>query len=138
MGKEVKRKKKPVNSNQKGKRIERKVANRFRDKLGLNARRSQQYCGAGGNSDIIVEQFPHAFIEVKGGEMPGPTSKKFLGWVAKIVEQSPSGWGLLITWADGETAPTYYRVNPAKGATVIPEPDVPIAIEFLNLMGFPG
>lgn len=54
-----------INGNQKGKAGERELANRLKE-LGLDGRRSQQYCGyAEGDSDIICEALPDFHIECK-------------------------------------------------------------------------
>lgn len=52
-----------TNSVVKGKRGERYVANWLKEKLGVEARRSQQYCGVAGDSDVIGLEGAH--IEVK-------------------------------------------------------------------------
>ena len=41
-----------MNSNQKGKRGERELANKLKE-YGYNCRRGQQYCGANGDADVI-------------------------------------------------------------------------------------
>lgn len=53
-----------MNSNQKGKRGERFVANWLKENFGCNAKRSQQYCGANGDADVIGG-FPNTHCEVK-------------------------------------------------------------------------
>jgi hypothetical protein len=55
-----------VNSRAKGARAERLLAQQLREVMGWeSARRSQQYCGAGETSDVLVEELPGLFIESK-------------------------------------------------------------------------
>lgn len=60
-----------VNSNQKGKRREREFAQILRD-FGFKARRSEQYCGANGDADVVSNIFDLApyesYFEVKARE----------------------------------------------------------------------
>ena len=56
-----------VNSKKKGKTGELEVAN-YLKKRGLNARRTQQYSGTEGTSDVICEEWPDTHIEVKRNE----------------------------------------------------------------------
>ena len=54
-----------INSRQKGKRGELAACSAWREE-GWAARRSQQFCGKGGDSDIIVDDLPAALhVEVK-------------------------------------------------------------------------
>jgi hypothetical protein len=98
-------KSKKVNSRQKGKRGERRAV-AFLKSRGIDARRTQQHCGAAGNSDVIATDYPKAFIEVKYmDKLPGWQTKMFQRWLEKIREQSPSGGGLLIAFENGTTKP---------------------------------
>ena len=54
-----------TNSREKGKRYERHVASLFKAE-GYDARRGQQYCGIGGDADVIGVPFIH--IEAKHNE----------------------------------------------------------------------
>ena len=55
-----------VNSRAKGARAERLLAQQLREVMGWeSARRSQQYCGAGETSDVLVAELPGLFIESK-------------------------------------------------------------------------
>ena len=56
-----------INSRQKGARIERELAQEFR-LIGYTARRTAQFCGDAGDSDVVVEELPELFIECKGVE----------------------------------------------------------------------
>lgn len=56
-----------INSKQKGKKGELEVANYLKSK-GLTARRTQQYCGTEGTSDVVCDQWPSVHIEVKRNE----------------------------------------------------------------------
>lgn len=53
-----------TNSRRKGADYEREVATMFRAK-GLNARRGQQYSGANGDPDVVVEDLPGYHMELK-------------------------------------------------------------------------
>jgi Holliday junction resolvase len=53
-----------MNSRAKGARGERELADHLRQ-YGLTARRAQQYCGAAGDSDLIVEELPRLLVECK-------------------------------------------------------------------------
>ena len=59
---EAKKKRKTVNSRQKGARYERELAAAFRDQ-GFDARRGQQYCGANGDADVVG--LPGIHVEAK-------------------------------------------------------------------------
>lgn len=56
-----------INSRQKGKRVELELAKELRA-IGLTARRTAQFCGDAGDSDVVVEELPELFIECKGVE----------------------------------------------------------------------
>lgn len=53
-----------TNSRRKGADYEREVATMFKAK-GLNARRGQQYSGANGDPDVVVEDLPGYHLELK-------------------------------------------------------------------------
>lgn len=53
-----------TNSKQKGSRGERELASKLREYGFTNAHRSQQYCGAAGDADVI-DALPNIHIEVK-------------------------------------------------------------------------
>ena len=56
-----------MNSRDKGKRGELELAEELR-KYGVTARRTQQFCGAAGDSDVIVPEWPNLHIECKRRE----------------------------------------------------------------------
>jgi hypothetical protein len=56
----------PVNSRQKGKRVERLWRDQLREAGFLKSFRGQQYCGAAGNADVVCPELPWAHFEVKG------------------------------------------------------------------------
>jgi hypothetical protein len=59
----------PLNSRAKGARAERLLAQELKEVMGWeSARRSQQYCGAGETSDVLVEEMPGLFLESKAVE----------------------------------------------------------------------
>jgi len=53
------------NSRQKGKRGELELCKALKENFGWDARRSVQYCGDAGDSDLIAVQAPSLFIECK-------------------------------------------------------------------------
>jgi Holliday junction resolvase len=55
----------PINSKAKGARAERELANTLKDLFGWNARRTAQFCGDAGDSDVVIEELPEVFVEVK-------------------------------------------------------------------------
>lgn len=57
-----------VNSRAKGARIEREFAHWLRDVWKFNARRGQQFSGANGDPDVVVEGMEDVHWEVKGTE----------------------------------------------------------------------
>ena len=54
-----------TNGRQKGKRGELELCAELRALLNINVRRSVQYCGDSGDSDLIAEEAPGLFIECK-------------------------------------------------------------------------
>ena len=55
----------PINSRQKGKRTELELAHKLEEIMGWTARRTAQFCGANGDSDVTVENIPQLFVESK-------------------------------------------------------------------------
>jgi len=55
----------PINSRQKGKRIER-LACQFLTKIGFPARRGQQFSGGNDSPDVVCDALPMIHFEVKG------------------------------------------------------------------------
>ena len=53
-----------VRSRAKGAEGERELAERFRE-MGYSARRTQQYCGTAGDSDVVVDELPGLHFESK-------------------------------------------------------------------------
>ena len=53
-----------VNSRAKGARAERELSNKLKE-FGFEARRSQQYCGAAGDADIVCPELASYHIECK-------------------------------------------------------------------------
>ena len=53
------------NGRQKGKRGELELCAELKRVLNINARRSKQYCGDSGDSDLLSEDVPGLFIECK-------------------------------------------------------------------------
>lgn len=59
-----------TNSKQKGSRGEREFAEHFAAETGYITRRTQQYCGTEGTSDVTCESLPRLHIECKYGARP--------------------------------------------------------------------
>ena len=55
----------PINSRQKGKRTELELAHKLEEIMGWTARRTAQFCGSNGDSDVTVESIPQLFVESK-------------------------------------------------------------------------
>jgi len=55
----------PVNSRSKGSRAERELSKKITEVMGWKARRTQQFCGAAGDSDVVVQDLPQVFLESK-------------------------------------------------------------------------
>ena len=54
-----------VNSRAKGARAERELASTLKELFGWNARRTAQFCGNAGDSDVEIEELPDVFVEAK-------------------------------------------------------------------------
>jgi hypothetical protein len=54
-----------VNSRAKGARGERELARTLTELFGWNARRTCQFSGNAGDSDVVIEELPDVFVEVK-------------------------------------------------------------------------
>ena len=54
-----------TNGRQKGKRGELELCAELRRVLNINFRRSKQYCGDSGDSDLVSDELPQLFIECK-------------------------------------------------------------------------
>lgn len=89
-----------VNACQKGKRVERDLANWLKLKGCSSARRSSQHCGKPtngttgeiDNSDIIVpDELPNWHIESKATKSPSITCSKLKSWIAQIRQDCPAG-----------------------------------------------
>lgn len=98
----------PLNSRQKGKRGEREAAALLRDMGFPEARRAQQYCGAAGTADVLIDAPFH--IEVKN------TAKACLPeWIAQASRDS-KGQPWIIMWKRARDG--WYVI--AKAETVLP------------------
>lgn len=54
-----------INSRAKGASGERELALKLKELFGWEARRTQQFCGDAGDSDVVVNHLPSLFVEVK-------------------------------------------------------------------------
>jgi hypothetical protein len=80
----------PINSRAKGARTERLLAEELRRILKWECRRSQQFCGAAGDADLIVEGLP-VFVESKAVERLNVVEA-----LEKAVEQAGESLPLLL------------------------------------------
>ena len=55
----------PINSRAKGAAGERELSHFIKEKFGWQARRTQQFCGDSGDSDVVIEELPGIFVECK-------------------------------------------------------------------------
>ena len=85
-----------INSKDKGKRIELLVSNWLKDRGCLSARRSQQYNGIAGTSDVLADELPNVHIECKGTTSPTiprclltKENTKKPGWILQVVRDCP-------------------------------------------------
>ena len=74
----------PVNSKQKGARLERLLASKFRD-FGYNARRTAQYCGNTGDASDVVG-LPGIHVEAKHCER-----MQLYDWMAQAKRDAEAG-----------------------------------------------
>jgi Holliday junction resolvase-like predicted endonuclease len=96
---------------QKGKVGERKTVHYLRS-LGYTARRSQQHSGDAGDSDVIIEQLPHLFVEVKYG-YPGTRlgNSTIDEWMVKADGQAAGNASVVFWWQSRASEPVllYWR-----------------------------
>ena len=59
---------KKINSRAKGARTELELAKKLQELFGWKARRTQQYTGTAGDSDVLVLELPQVFVESKAVE----------------------------------------------------------------------
>jgi hypothetical protein len=55
----------PIHSRNKGAAGERELANTLKELFGWRARRTAQFSGNAGDSDVVIEELPELFVEVK-------------------------------------------------------------------------
>lgn len=93
----------PINSKQKGKRVELKVVHWLHDLGFVLARRGQQYAGGAGSPDVVVPEIPSLSLEVKG--RPSEPSKiQMLAWLDKAErEAGPGRRAALVLVVDGRS-----------------------------------
>lgn len=78
-----------VNSKQKGKRVELELVHWLEDH-GIRARRTQQFNGAEGLSDIISADLPECHIECKGVKDATLNRSKLLEWLEQVIRDCPA------------------------------------------------
>lgn len=73
-----------INSKEKGKRFERKLASILKKDYGYDCRRGQQYCGANGDADVIG--LPGIHIEAKHQE-----KTQLYDWISQAKRDAKDG-----------------------------------------------
>lgn len=73
-----------VNSIQKGKRVERELAAWLREQGFTDARRSQQYCGDNGDSDVVGESLSKFHVECKATSSCTLTRSTLKKWYDQV------------------------------------------------------
>lgn len=80
-----------INQCQKGKRVERELVNWFKERNIPDAKRTEQYSGDTGDSDVEApESLPSFFIESKGTKSATLGKAKIKAWVKTAVAQCSS------------------------------------------------
>lgn len=78
-----------INQKQKGKRVELDFVHWLKENQVLSARRSEQYNGAAGLSDVLaLTELPSWHIEVKGVKAPKISRSIFTSWVAQVLRDN--------------------------------------------------
>ena len=98
-----------VNSRNKGKRGEREVASLFRDAGFSGARRTQQYSGTEGTSDVTVPELGRLHVEVKWRQRQAVRQ-----WM----------WQALSDKRDGQTPLVVHRDNNSEWLATMPLADL--------------
>jgi len=80
-----------VNICQRGKRAERELANWLKDNGCPSARRTQQYCGTEGTSDVVAVELPHWHIEHKATKSSKITPSQLKKWLEQVHTDCPDG-----------------------------------------------
>lgn len=86
-----------INGKQKGKRVELEAAHLLQSLGCPTARRTQQYSGTEGTSDITAEELPHFHIEVKATKEKTLAESKLIKWLEQVNHDCPEGkhWVIL-------------------------------------------
>lgn len=80
-----------VNAKQKGSRGERGLAEWLRECGCPSARRTQQYCGTEGTSDVTVEELPEWHIEHKATKVAKIAPSMLAKWFSQVRTDCPAG-----------------------------------------------
>lgn len=80
-----------INQKQKGARVEREVAAWLRGLGVASARRTEQYCGAVGDGDIIADELPSFHIESKGTKKNKLPKSMLLKWYNQVMFDTKDG-----------------------------------------------
>lgn len=89
-----------MNINQRGKRIERELAQFLREQGFPTARRSEQYCGKAGDSDILVDDLPEWHIECKGTKNSVIERSRIEKWYDQVHTDAPDKLKVIFTKCD--------------------------------------
>lgn len=122
----------PVNSRQKGKRIEREAA-KFLESLGFaGARRGVQYAGGHDSPDVVCDALPNVHLEIKGNEAID-VGTKLLDDACIQAASDANGKPWAVLWKRNRTGwrLTFDVLSPFTTATVYGE-DIRVALRHLN------
>ena len=93
-----------VNSKQKGKRVELELVHWLQDH-GIRARRTQQFNGAEGLSDIISEDLPECHIECKGTKDATLNRSTLLDWLEQVNRDCPPSLPVSVLFCKSNNKP---------------------------------
>lgn len=80
-----------MNQNQKGKRVERELVHFLKEHGFASARRTEQYCGKAGTSDVECKELSDFHIESKGVKDSKLTKSQVNKWYSQLEEDCPIG-----------------------------------------------
>lgn len=125
-----------MNSNAKGKRIEREAATYLR-KLGFEARRGVQYQGGTDSPDVCCDQLANVHIEVKGDERVNLDTKDFLAAYVQAVNDSDKQQAVALLWRNKRTKwrLTFETEKPRYLVTIVGDDQIKGALRWLQDRG---
>lgn len=93
------KRKKKVNSKQKGSRVERDLVKFLKENGCPSARRTEQYCGASGDAaDVVADELSHYHIECKGTKSKVLNYSTLTSWLEQIKRDCPKYKVPVIFW----------------------------------------